>query len=156
MKTLKTLVCLMVLLATLSVKTYGHPSTGDYTNTINAYISSYINNDSRQMSKILADGACLKLSRGESLIVQPKQVLVSFMHESGKMVQNCESKYEVIAKSGALVIACVCFDYANATQRIYLTLERDTDKDWKITQVCKMIEDKEVIQQESKGLASNQ
>jgi hypothetical protein len=154
MKTMRTLVCLMVVLATLSVKTYGHTYTGDYTNTINAYIASYMNNDSKQMSKILADGACLKLSRGESLIVQPKQVLVSFMHESGKIVQNCGAKYVVIAKSGALVIACVCFDYANATQRIYLTLERNADKDWKITQVCKMIEDKEVIQ-ESKDLASN-
>ena len=112
---------------------------------IKSYIDSYMNNDHRLMNKILADGATLKLSRGETLLIQPKKSIVDFMHESGKMTQDCDAKYEVLSNSTALVVARVDFDYKNATQHTYLIIEKDADKEWKITQVCKIINDKEEL-----------
>lgn len=106
------------------------------------------------MNKILADGAALKLSRGEDLIVQPKESLVEFMDDAGKAVQNCQAKYEVLANGGAMVIARVDFDYENATQHNYLILEKNSGKEWKITQICKIINDREFIPG-SKELTSN-
>jgi Putative lumazine-binding len=145
---------MIVLLSGLSIKSFGSTTNGDFIKVINSYIDSYINNNSKLMNKILAEGATLKLSRGETLMIQPKESLVDFMNSSGKMVQNCEAKYDVLSKSGALVIARVDFDYANAIQHVYLILERNADEGWKITQVCKMIDDKEFIPT-SKDLTSN-
>jgi hypothetical protein len=154
MKNIKSMVCIIVILSTLTVKTFGGAPSEDYIKIIDNYIDSYVNNNPKLMKKILDDGATLKLSRGETLLIQSKESLVGFMHESGKMTQNCDAKYEVLANSGAMVIARVDFDYANATQHIYLILEKNIEKDWKITQICKMISDKE-YESAPKVLTSN-
>jgi len=49
----------------------------------------------------------------------------------------------VLAKSDALVIARVDFNYENTIQHNFLILEKNIDKEWKITQVCKVFDDKE-------------
>ncbi|MEO6852092.1 MAG: nuclear transport factor 2 family protein [Mucilaginibacter sp.] len=154
MKNIRSIACIVIVLASLTIRSYGKPVNGDFTSIINSYIKSYVNNDAKLMKTILADDATLKLSRGESLLVQQKDILIEFMQSSGKMVQNCQANYEVLSRSGALVIARVDLDYTNATQHIYLILEKNADKEWKITQVCKMIDDKEFVPT-SKDLTSN-
>jgi hypothetical protein len=65
------------------------------------------------------------------------------MQQIANFTKNCEAKYEVLAKSDALVIARVDFNYENTIQHNYLTLEKNIDKEWKITQVCKVFDDKD-------------
>lgn len=89
----------------------------------------------------MSDNSVLKLPRGEKVLVQEKDDLVSMMKKDAGTQQNCQSNYEVLAKSDAMVIARVDFNYENCTQHDYLIIEKNDRHDWKITQVCKMFED---------------
>jgi hypothetical protein len=143
MKNIKSVVCIIVILSTLTVKSFGSSSIDDSVKIIKSYIDSYTNNNAKLMKKILADGATLKLSRGEALLVQSKENIVDFMRASGKMTQECDTKYEVLSNGTALVVARVDFEYQNAVQHIYLIIEKNPEREWKITQICKIINDKE-------------
>jgi len=88
----------------------------------------------------LSDDACVKIPRAEKVIVQHKSSLVNEMREEKGIVQACTSKYEIIAHSDALVIARVDFQYENFKQHNFVILEKNDDKEWKITQVCKVFQ----------------
>ncbi|HEY4322938.1 MAG TPA: hypothetical protein VGN20_03100 [Mucilaginibacter sp.] len=145
MKNTKFMVCIIVLLSTLTMKAIAGPPSAASITVIKNYISSYMHDDFKLMKKILADDAKLKLSRGETLLVQSRQSIVDFMRECGKINLDCDSKYEVLSNSTAMVMARVDFDFPNATQHTYLVIEENPDKEWKITEICKVIEDKEEL-----------
>ena len=77
------------------------------------------------------------------------------MKKEGALKQNCEADYEVIAKSSALVMVRVDFNYDNCVQQNFLTLEKNADKQWKITQVCKIFNDKDSENTAPKVIAYN-
>jgi hypothetical protein len=143
MKNRKLMVCIIILLSTITIKSIAGPPAEGSIAVIKSYINSYVNNDCKLMNKILADNAKLKLSRGETLLVESRETIVDFMRECGKMTLNCDSKYEVLSNNPSLVVACVDFDFQNATQHIYLVIEENSDKEWKITDICKIINDKD-------------
>lgn len=126
-----------------------------YNKIILDFIDSHLNSDYRKLDQILNDDANFKLPRGEKVLVQSKSSLIDQMKKDKGMQQNCDSKYEVLAKSEAIVIARIDFKYENCTQHDYLILEKNNDRQWKITQVCKMFEDTKEPEAAGDATASN-
>lgn len=143
---MKNKILVACMICVLSATTFAHSkplekvSTG-YDKIILDFIDSHENSDYKKLDDILNDDACFKLPRGEKVLVQSKSSLIAQMKKDKGVQQNCESKYEVLAKSDAIVIARIDFKYDNCTQHDFLILEKNMDKEWKITQVCKMFED---------------
>lgn len=134
------LVCIIGLLSASTM--YGRPATETgYTSVIRDFIDSHMTTNFKKMKSIMSDNSVLKIPRGEKVLVQEKDDLVSMMKKDAGTQQNCQSNYEVLAKSDAMVIARVDFNYENCTQHDYLIIEKNDKEDWKITQVCKMFED---------------
>ena len=134
---------LAFIVGLLSVSTiYARPvAETEYTNVIRDFIDSHMTSNFKKLKSIMSDNSVLKLPRGEKVLVQEKDDLVNMMKKDAGTTQNCASSYEVLAKSDAMVIARVDFNYENCSQHDYLIIEKNDKQDWKITQVCKMFED---------------
>lgn len=148
-------VCLVGILAAFSISAYSGPVTGDYEKVIKEYITSHMNGDYKMLSKIMSDNASFNIPRSEKVVVQNKPDVVGSMKEVGMLKQNCEAKYEVVAKSTALVMVRVDFCYDNCVQQNFLVLEKNDDKQWKIAQVYKIFNDKEPGMPEQRAIANN-
>jgi hypothetical protein len=103
---------------------------------IEMYIDSYINADFKKLRNILSFEACAKTPRAELVMVHTKGNLVDDMKQNA-IKQTCTTKYNIIAKSDALVLARVDFEYDHVKQQNFITLEKDDNKEWKITQIYK-------------------
>jgi len=128
---------IVVLLATTTSSfsnTYKAPT---YENVIDDYIDSYMTSNFKKLDKVLSEDVRVKMPRAEKVIVQYKADLLERM-KADATKQDCKSEYEVIAKSDALIIARVDFQYANFKQQNYITIEKNDNNEWKITQVCKI------------------
>ncbi|HTD99666.1 MAG TPA: hypothetical protein VK668_10270 [Mucilaginibacter sp.] len=149
--------CLIGVLAAFSITANANttPAANDYKKIILDFIDSHMNANYKKLNKIMNDDATFKIPRGENVVVQTKAALVDDMKQTGQLKQNCQSKYEVVAQSSSLVIARVDFNYENTVQQNYLILEKNADKEWKITQVCKIFNDKDVAATEQKAIAKN-
>ncbi len=138
MKNKLLVVCMIIgLLATTNSsfsKTYKAPT---YETVIDDYIDSYMTSNVKKLDKVLSDDVRVKMPRAEKVIVQYKADLLDRMKADGTK-QDCTSEYEVIAKSNALIIARVDFQYANFKQQNFITMEKNDNNEWKITQVCKI------------------
>ncbi len=142
MKSKLLVVCMIVgLVATANSGYSKHPNVSGYVAVISDYIDSYTNSDYKKLNKVLSDDACVKIPRADKVLIQNKASLIAQMRVDAS-VQQCTSKYEVIAKSDAIVMARVDFQYENFTQQNFIILERNEDKEWKITQVCKIFQSK--------------
>lgn len=131
---------IMVLLATTNNGFSVPNSVPSYEKIILAFIDSYTKSDYKKLDEILSDDASIKIPRAETVIVQHKSSLISQMREEKGIVQACTSKYEIIAHSDAIVIARVDFQYENFKQHNFVVLEKNDDKEWKITQVYKVFQ----------------
>lgn len=117
------------------------PIAPSYKDVINSYVDSYVNGNAKKLDKVLSDEANVKIPRFDAVLIHSKASLLAQMKASGATHQNCESKIEVLDKSDAIIIAKVDFKYNEFTQHNYLTLEKNENKEWKITQVCRFFED---------------
>jgi len=147
--------CLIGVLAAFSITANATPGPNDYKKIILDFIDSHMNANYKKLNKIMNEDATFKIPRGENVVVQTKASLVDDMKTLGEVKQNCESKYEVVAQSNSLVIARVDFNYENTVQQNFLILEKNADKEWKITQVCKIFNDKDPTETEQKAIAKN-
>ncbi|RAV46934.1 hypothetical protein DIU36_30030 [Mucilaginibacter rubeus] len=134
------LACIVGLLSASTMYGRTAAETG-YAGVIRDFIDSHMTSNFKKLKSIMSDNSVLKLPRGEKVLVQEKDDLVSMMKKDAGTQQNCQSGYEVLAKSDAMVIARVDFNYENCAQHDYLIIEKNERQDWKITQVCKMFED---------------
>ncbi|HEY4195750.1 MAG TPA: nuclear transport factor 2 family protein [Mucilaginibacter sp.] len=148
-------VCLVGILAAFSITSYAGPKVSDYNATVEDYIDSHMNANYKKLKKIMNDDATFKIPRDESVITQTKSDVVEGMKNEGASKQNCEASYQVVAKSNALVMVRVDFTYDNCLQQNFLTLEKDANKQWKITQVYKIFNDKEPGTTTPKVIANN-
>lgn len=136
------LVCMVLgLSAAISTGYASDKTTPGYNEVINNYIDSYINGNYKKLDKVLSDDACVKIPRADVVLVHSKSKLLEKMKGEGNVTQNCESEYKVLDKSDAMIIAKVDFKYREFTQHNYLVLEKDENKEWKITQVCRFFQD---------------
>jgi len=148
-------VCIIsVLSATTSVYSSTRKVAPTYNKIILDFIDSQVNSDYHKLDLALNENACFKLPRGEKILMQSKSNLVDQMKNDKGIKQNCDSKYEVLAKSDAMVIARIDFKYDNCTQHDFLIIEKNDDREWKITQVCKMFEDAKEQEPETTGNAT--
>jgi len=147
-------VLIIGLLLAFTGKTYAGTGQDDYNQTIRDFIDSHMNSNYKKLDAVMGEDATFKIPRGEVVLIQPKAKLVKQMQQIANVMQNCEAKYEVLAKSDALVIARVDFNYENTIQHNFLILEKNIDKEWKITQVCKVFDDKEAAEPQ-KVIAKN-
>lgn len=147
--------CLIGMLAVFSIPAHATSSPNDYNKIILDFIDSHMNANYKKLRKIMNDDATFKIPREEKVMIRTKADLIDEMKKTGQIRQNCESKYEVVAKSNSLVIARVDFNYDNTVQQNFLILEKDADKEWKITQVCKIFNDKDATTTEQKAIAKN-
>jgi len=137
-------VCIISLLSATATFAYTGPkSDGDYKTVITDFIDSHMNSNYKKLNNIMDDNSSFKIPRGNKVITQDKASLVESLKSTAGIQQNCESNYEVLAKSDAMVIARVDFSYHDTIQHNYLIVERDNNERWKITQVCKMFDDNE-------------
>jgi len=111
-----------------------------YEKILTSFIDSYTKSDYKKLNDILSDDACVKIPRAEKVIIQRKSSLVDEMREEKGTMQACTSKYEVIAHTDAIVIARVDFQYENFKEQNFVTLEKNDNKEWKITQICKVFQ----------------
>lgn len=135
-------VCIMSLFSATTLFAYTGPKAdADYTTVIRDFIDSHMNSNYKKLNKILDENSSVKIPRGEKVIQQNKSSIIDALKSVSGTQQNCQSNYEVIAKSDALVIARVDFTYQDNIQHNYLIVEKNDNKEWKITQVCKMFDD---------------
>ena len=118
-----------------------------YSAVIDNFIDGYMTGDYKKLDKILSDDASIKIPRADAVLVHSRDNMLEQMKKAGNTNQNCESKYEVLDKSEAMIVAKVDFKYAEFTQHNYIVLEKNDNKEWKITQVCKFFEDAKVYKQ---------
>jgi hypothetical protein len=132
---------ILILSATALQANSGQKVAPGYDKVIKDFIESHMKSNHSKLENVLNDEANIKIPRGETVLVQNKSDIVAQMQQSEGVQQNCESTYEVLAKSDAIVIARVDFKYANCIQHNYLILEKNQDKEWKITEDCKIFDD---------------
>lgn len=137
----KILVVCMILVS-LATASSGYAKdngkVSNYEAVIGDFIDSFMNSNYKKLDNVLSDNACVKIPRAEKVIVQDRSSLVSKMREESGTKQNCSSSYQVIAKSDAIVIARVDFQYPGFKQQNFIVMEKNDDQQWKITQVCKL------------------
>ncbi len=136
---------IFILSAAVSQANSGQKVAPGYDNVIKDFIEGHMKSDHAKLENVLNDEASIKIPRGETVLVQNKSDIVAQVRQNEGVQQNCESAYEVLAKSNAIVIARVDFKYANCIQHNYLILEKNRDKEWKITQDCKIFDDIEPV-----------
>jgi hypothetical protein len=136
-------VLLISLLATLTVTTYAEKPSDSFNQIISDYIDCHVNYNYKKLDRIMNENAAFKIPRAEKVIVLAKSDMIGEMKSNKGMKQNCEASFKVVAKSSSLAMVCVDFNYENCTQQNFLVLEMNADKEWKITQVYKIFNDKE-------------
>lgn len=146
--------CLVGILTAFSISAYSGPIVGDYDSVVKEYIDSHMNGNYKLLKKIMSNEATFQIPRAEKVVIQTKSDIVDAMKTEGGVKQNCEAKYEVVAKSTALVMVRVDFCYDNCVQQNFLVLEKNDDKQWKIAQVYKIFNDKEPGTTEPKVIAN--
>ncbi len=145
MKTKFLLACVISLLWATTMYGYtGETETTGYKVVILDFIDSHMTANFKKLDRVLDENSAFKIPRGEKVIVQDKSSLVDAMKLEKATQQNCSANYEVIAKSDALVIARVDFGYQDCVQHNYLIVEKDANREWKVTQVCKIFDDIQV------------
>lgn len=121
---------------------YTGPGTdAGYNTVIRDFIDSHMNSNYKKLNNIMDENSTFKIPRGEKVIQQSKSSLIDAMKNVAGTKQNCESNFEVLAKSDALVIARIDFTYHDSIQHNYLIVEKNDNQQWKITQVYKMFDD---------------
>ena len=118
-----------------------------YSDVIDNFIDGYMTGDYKKLDKVLSDDASIKIPRAETVLVHSRENMLEQMKKAGGTNQNCESRYEVLDKSDAMILAKVDFKYADFTQHNYIVLEKNENKEWKITQVCKFFKDANKVKQ---------
>jgi len=112
----------------------------DYQEVIEAYRDSFLNTDYKKLKKVLDPNAVFGYSRAEKIIKHDAWTFLDNMYKNRGMVQqDCEAKAAVIAASSSQVIAQIDVNYLqfDNRQKHVITIEKDDDGKWKITNVFK-------------------
>jgi hypothetical protein len=143
MKTRIFKVFVISLLAALSVKTYAKTAPESFNQIVSDYIDCHMNSNYKKLGAIMNEDAAFKIPRSEAVIVQTQSDMVDQMKTNKGVKQDCQASFQVVAKSTSLAMVRVDFDYPNCIQQNFLILEKNADKEWKITQVYKIFNDKD-------------
>ncbi len=114
---------------------------GDYQQVIDAYRLGFLNTDYKKFKEILSPNAIFTTyTRGEKIIKNGVcAVLDNMCKNRGMIQQDCEAKAAIIATSSSQVMAEIDINYLrfDNRQKHILTIEKDEEGKWKITNVYK-------------------
>ncbi|ATP56838.1 hypothetical protein CPT03_10290 [Pedobacter ginsengisoli] len=102
---------------------------------IEAYIDANLHYDAALLNQVMDNDAILKITRQGRVIEQTKKELVDFYKKRGDITLNFTSDYEVLSTCDCVVMVRVDFKYPLFTQQNYVTVVKDANGIWKISQV---------------------
>lgn len=129
----------LLLVAILGVAStvLAKPQNTDYKKVINAFIESRINTDYKTMKTILSEDAVEKLPRVNMTYKSNAADLLKIMKSNDGVQQGCTSSYKILAESSGMIMVHIDFIYQQQIVSEFLTLERSSSEEWKVTQINK-------------------
>lgn len=101
------------------------------------FIESYLNTDHKAMEKLILSDAYELLPRENKVLRISAADIIRQMKANGLVKQQCTSSYYTIAESEAMIVAKVDFHYDGHIVREFITLTRDRENEWKISEIKK-------------------
>lgn len=141
MKTKTLCIFLLAIFAGFQAATAKEREDKPFKTVIQYFIDSHINSDAKKLNEVLSEEAVYRIPRRGKIMQQSRSELLSALRKDNGVVQNCSSQFEILGATDALVLARVDFKYPEFTQQNYLTLEKEDNKEWKITVVYKIFND---------------
>ncbi len=136
----KILTIFMLLILIVNKSSAIENPKNDYQEVIEAYRDSFLNTDYKKLKKILDPNAVFGYNRAEKVIKYDALTFLNNMYKNQGMVQqDCEAKTVVITASSSQVIAQIDVNYLNFDnrQQHVITIEKDDEGKWKITNIFK-------------------
>lgn len=133
-----TIFMLFILIVNKSSATE-NPNNG-YQEVIEAYRYCFLNTDYKKIKKMLSPNAVFSYSIGDKVMKYDAWTFLDNVYKNrGMLQQDCEARATVIAVSAAQVMAQIDVNYLqfNNRQKHMITIEKDEEGKWKITNVCK-------------------
>jgi hypothetical protein len=137
MKFKQLIVCMLCMIASIPTAFSEQPEKS-FDEVIRSFAAAHINANSKELQSALHDEATFRIPRQQKMMVQRKSDVIKGMDQEVGVKQNCSFSYEVIEKTGAMVLARVDFKYPEFVQRNYMVIERAADLKWKIMNVYKV------------------
>lgn len=102
---------------------------------IEAYIDANVHCNAALLNQVMDNEAVLKITRQSKIVEQNKRDLVDFYKKRGDITLNCTSNFEILSTSDCVVMVRVDFKYPLFTQENYVTVVKDQNGIWKISQI---------------------
>lgn len=102
---------------------------------IEAYIDANVHCNAALLNQVMDNEAVLKITRQGKVVEQTKKELVDFYKKRGDITLNCTSDFEILSACDCVVMARVDFKYPLFTQQNYVTVVKDENGVWKISQI---------------------
>lgn len=102
--------------------------------SIDNYAEALKSGQSQYLSDILANNVKFNINRGGKIITYGKAEALKENKQNGKIIQNCEISYQVIAQSDTYALANISMKYENFTRENIVSFTKQ-DGIWKITEV---------------------
>lgn len=109
----------------------------DIKKVLRAFAESHVNNDFKQLEKILSFDALLKYTQRGRVVSQHPSSVINAMRQNMGVKQNCSFVIKFLSGDDAMTLAEVSLVYKDFTIQNYLTLERKENQNWKITGINK-------------------
>src|SRR5438105_1594076 len=94
------LACMILVLSAAVTNAGPKDKSGPgYDSVIKDFIESHVRSNHRKLAKVMDNDANIKISRGETVIVQNLSNVVDELSNNEGTIQNCETEYEVLGKS---------------------------------------------------------
>lgn len=133
-----TIIMLFILIVNKSSATENPKN--DYQEVVEAYRYCFLNTDYKKIKNMLSPNAVFSYSIGEKVMKYDTWTFLDNVYKNrGMLQQDCEARATVIAVSAAQVMAQIDVNYLrfNNKQKHMITIEKDEEGKWKITNVYK-------------------
>ncbi|NRF37914.1 nuclear transport factor 2 family protein [Pedobacter foliorum] len=102
---------------------------------IEAYIDANVHCNAALLNQVMHNEAVLKITRQGKIVEQTKKELVDFYKKRGDITLNCTPNFEILSSCDCVVMVRVDFKYPLFTQQNYVTIVKDEEGVWKISQI---------------------
>jgi hypothetical protein len=109
---------------------------------VGAFIDANLHTDAKLFDQVMSGDAFVSFCNGKKAQKQHKAELLAFYKKMGPTDLNCDSDYEVLSSSGNVVMVRVDFKFPTFLQRNFLTIEKNEQGLWQVTQVNKFSENR--------------
>lgn len=107
---------------------------------VDAFIEAQVNTNAALLNQVMRDDSFINVCNGKKALKHTKSTMLKFYKKQGPLRMNCESSYEVLSASNSVVVTRVDFKFPFFVQKNFLTLEKDEDGNWQITEISQFHE----------------